>query len=199
MSVLTVSGSPSSPSRSGALLQHAERFLVRHGEQVRSVVVRELPAEELLHARTDAPAIREATQLVEHAWGVVVATPVYKAAATGVLKAFLDLLRPNALHGKAVLPLAVGGSAAHLLAIDYSLKPVLATLGATQILATLYATESQLRWDEQGGLQLDDDIAVRLEDALRRFVRLRPVETARPRSRTYRRRRLPERAVPASA
>jgi FMN reductase len=199
MSIVTLSGSPSAPSRSGALLQHAERFLARQGEETQTVVVRNLPAEDLLHARADAPAIREAAQRIEHAWGVLVATPIYKAAATGVLKAFLDVLRPNALHGKVVLPLAVGGSPAHLLAIDYSLKPVLATLGATHVLGTLYATEAQLQWSEQGELQLDDDIAVRLEDALRRFVRLRPAEPARPRSRTYRRRRLPERAVRASA
>jgi FMN reductase len=192
MAIVTLSGSPSLPSRSGALLQYAERFLARQGEETHAVVVRDLPAEDLLHARADAPAIREAAQRIERAWGVLVATPVYKAAATGILKAFLDVLRPNALHGKLVLPLAVGGSPAHCLAIDYSLKPVLAALGATHILGTLYATEAQLRWDEQGELQLDDDIAVRLEDSLRRFVRLRPGEAQGPRSRTLRRRRVPE-------
>ena len=56
---------------------------------------------------------------------VIVATPIYKAAYSGLLKVFLDLLPAEALRGKTVLPLASGGSVAHLLALDYALKPVL--------------------------------------------------------------------------
>jgi pyruvate-ferredoxin/flavodoxin oxidoreductase len=44
--------------------------------------------------------------------------------------AFLDLLPQLGLTGKAVLPLAVGGSIAHVLAIDYGLRPVLCSMAA---------------------------------------------------------------------
>ncbi len=57
---------------------------------------------------------------------MVIGTPVYKAAYSGLLKSLLDLLPQYALAGKTVLPLATGGSTAHVLAIDYALRPVLA-------------------------------------------------------------------------
>src|SRR5256885_12419558 len=41
---------------------------------------------------------------------VVVATPIYKASYSGVLKSFLDLLPQFGLAGKVVLPLATGGT-----------------------------------------------------------------------------------------
>jgi FMN reductase len=55
---------------------------------------------------------------------------VYKAAYTGLLKSFLDLLPQYALAGKTVLPLVTGGTPAHVLTVDYALRPVLASMGA---------------------------------------------------------------------
>jgi FMN reductase len=46
------------------------------------------------------------------------------------LKVFLDLLPQFALAGKAILPIATGGSVAHLPALDYGLGPVLQSMGA---------------------------------------------------------------------
>jgi SsuE family FMN reductase len=71
---------------------------------------------------------------IEAAAALIVSTPIYKAAYTGALKALLDILPPAALDGKVVLPIATGGSFAHLLAIEYALKPVLSALGATDLL-----------------------------------------------------------------
>ena len=70
-------------------------------------------------------------------------TPIYKAAYSGLLKSFLDLLPQDGLRGKVVLPLATGGSSAHLLALDYALKPVLGALGARHILDAVFATDDQ--------------------------------------------------------
>ncbi|WP_437719533.1 NAD(P)H-dependent oxidoreductase [Sorangium sp. So ce448] len=55
-------------------------------------------------------------QALPSAAGVVIATPIYKASYTGALKAFLDLLPQFGLAGKAALPLATGGTLAHVLA-----------------------------------------------------------------------------------
>lgn len=65
---------------------------------------------------------------VDLADALVVATPVYKASYSGVLKTFLDVLPQKAFARKAVLPLATGGTIAHLLSIDYALRPVLLSL-----------------------------------------------------------------------
>jgi FMN reductase len=49
------------------------------------------------------------------------------------LKTYLDLLPQKALVGKRIVPIAIGGSLGHLLAIENALKPVLSVLGATEI------------------------------------------------------------------
>ena len=120
--ITAISGSPSARSRSTALLQIALTRLESDGATQQAVHVRDLPPAALLFADTQAPQIREAVAAIEAADLVIVATPIYKAAYSGLLKTFLDLLRQDALRGKTVLPLATGGSAAHLLALDYTLK-----------------------------------------------------------------------------
>ncbi len=42
-----------------------------------------------------------------------------------------------------VLPLATGGTVAHMLAVDYALKPVLSALKAQEILHGVFADDSQ--------------------------------------------------------
>lgn len=170
MSVLLISGSPSAASRSTALLRHAQGLLASSGLSTDWIVVRDLPAEDLVHGRYDSEAIKIASAQIERADAVLIATPIYKAAASGVLKAFLDLLPQNALESKVVLPIGVGGSPAHLLAIDYSLKPVLTALGAQQLLATVYATDKQIKVGDDGSVSLDDDIASRLQHHVRHLV-----------------------------
>ena len=62
---------------------------------------------------------------------VVVASPTYKGSYTGLLKLFLDRFAGGTgLTGLAV-PLMLGGSAAHALAPELLLRPVLTELGAT--------------------------------------------------------------------
>ena len=62
---------------------------------------------------------------------VVVATPTYKGTYTGLLKLFLDRFAGGTgLRGVAV-PLMLGGSPAHALAPELSLRPVLTEIGAT--------------------------------------------------------------------
>ena len=87
---------------------------------------------------------------------IVIATPVYKAAYSGVLKVFLDLLPQSALRGKTVLPLATGGSPHHMLALDYALRPVLQSLAARHILPGVYATDAQVTLQPEGAYQLHE-------------------------------------------
>lgn len=142
MNVIGIQGSPSPVSRSASLLRLARSRLAAHALSYRGIAVRDLPAEALLHGQLGHPLLRQAVDAVAAADLVLVATPIYKAAYSGVLKAFLDLLPQDALHGKTVLPLATGGSLAHLLAVDYALKPVLSALGARDVLDAVYAVDA---------------------------------------------------------
>jgi FMN reductase len=165
MSIVALAGSPSANSRSTALLRHVlDRF--SDGSAHTEIVLRDLPPAALVRADFDDPAIRRAREQVAAAKLVVIATPIYKASYSGLLKTFLDLLAQDALRGKTVLALGTGGSAAHLLALDYALKPVLSALGARHILDTVYAVDAQFVADAQRGYAVHADVAQRVARAL---------------------------------
>jgi FMN reductase len=171
--IIALSGSPSPTSKSARLLQLAVDELQARDIRTEFFSVREVPAEDLFHARFDCPAVQRLAARIAKADGVVIASPIYKASYPGVLKALLDLLPQKALQGKTVLPLATGGSAAHLLAIDYAFKPVFAALGATHLLAGVYVTDAEFASAaiaSGDGLQLPDDIRRRLHDGVTGLV-----------------------------
>ena len=179
MKLLGIQGSPSLVSRSASLLSWAQSRLESLARQQHTIAVRALPAEALLHAQVDHPQIRQAIQAVADADVVLIATPIYKAAYSGVLKSFLDLLPQDGLRGKTVLPLATGGSLAHLLAIDYALKPVLSALGARDILDPVYATDSQLTSHPTLGHEPSPELIARIDESLRVLLeRVSPREPA---------------------
>ena len=170
MLVVTLGGSPSQRSRSGVLLDHAKRWLNQQGDEVVSYQVRDFPAEDLLHARFDSPKIIDLLQQIENADGLVIATPVYKASFSGALKTVLDLLPERALSHKVVLPIATGGSIAHMLAVDYALKPVLSALKAQEMLHGIFAEDSQIAYGEGSAqAQLVPILEQRLSEALEQF------------------------------
>lgn len=166
MNIVLLAGSPSADSRSTRLLFHIGERLKSLGHDQTTVQVRDLPAHALLHADFGNPVLLAAQRQIEHADALVIATPIYKAAYSGILKAFLDLLPQNGLAGKAVLPLAVGGSQAHMLALDYALRPVLSALGAPHVLPSIYAIEAQVKWTGEQGLIIDGAIAERIGDGV---------------------------------
>lgn len=167
MHVVLLSGSPAARSRTEVLLDHVRQRLEAQQVEVSLLKVRDFPAEDLLHARFDSPAVQQLQAVVASADGLVVGTPVYKASFTGALKVLLDLLPERALAHKVVLPLASGGSPAHLLAVDYALKPVLAALKAQEMLSGVFAVDKQIAYPEgDRPAQIDDELRERLDEAL---------------------------------
>lgn len=169
MTILLLSGSPSLPSRSARLLHYVGERLSALGLQTSSVQIRDLPAQALLHADFANPELLAVKQQLAEAQAVVIATPIYKAAYSGLLKTFLDILPQDGLAGKLVLPLATGGSQSHMLALDYALRPVLASLAAAHILPSVYATDKQVEWSEQHGTKIDLAILERLHEGVRQL------------------------------
>ena len=170
MSVLLIAGSPSERSRTAALLDAAGQRLATRGALVERLRVRDLSPQALLLADFGHPSVSKAIGQVAQAQVIIVATPVYKAAYSGVLKVFLDLLPQDAFKGKTVLPLATGGSANHMLALDYALRPVLQSLGARHILAGIFATDAQVMLSPEGSYSLSTDISDRLDAAVTTLV-----------------------------
>ncbi len=170
MLVVSLSGSPSPKSRSGVVLAHAGRWLQNHGVGVTTLRIRDFNAEDLLFAKFDSPQVLEFVEAVRQADGLLIGTPVYKASFSGALKTLLDLLPERALHGKVVLPLATGGSIAHMLAVDYALKPVLSALKSQEVLHGIFAIDTQITYgDNEEGGSLDEVLTERLNEGLEHF------------------------------
>ncbi|MDT0175676.1 NADPH-dependent FMN reductase [Pantoea sp. RRHST58] len=168
MRVITLAGSPRFPSRSTSLLTLCQRALEARGVEVIPWHIQNFQPDDLINARFDAPALLALREDLVAADGVIVATPVYKASFSGALKTLLDLLPERALEHKVVLPLASGGSVAHMLAVDYALKPVLNALKAQEILHGVFAEDHQItHYDRQPELQAA--LARRLNEAVEAF------------------------------
>ena len=169
--ILTVSGSPRTVSRSAKLLEHVAAEVELAGHEVDSLRVLDLPADALLSANTDDPAIRDSALRLLSADAVVIATPVFKAAYSGLLKAWLDLLPQFALAEKVVLPLATGGSLAHALALDYALRPVLQSMGARHVVQGFLVVDRYIESDGDGVTTISGDALPGLSEVVDGFVR----------------------------
>jgi FMN reductase len=156
-----INGANARTSRVNAIQHYIQESL----EEVEAIEVFALPAEDLISANFSSEAIREANAKVEQADVVVVLTPVYKAAYSGILKTYLDLIPQKGFEEKHIIPIAVGGTPHHLLAIDYALKPVLTALGATSISHGVFIVDKQIERTAQG-FTIEEDIQVRINQQL---------------------------------
>ncbi|WP_154794801.1 NADPH-dependent FMN reductase [Occultella kanbiaonis] len=142
----TLSGNPRRGSRTLAVAEAAATRivgLVGGSAQVDGRVI-ELAD---LAGQLFAPEHPEADAALDRVAGsdvLVVATPVYKASYTGLLKSFLDLYGANGLRGVVALPVVVSGNPAHLLSTDIHLRSLLVELGASVPTRGLGVVESQL-------------------------------------------------------
>jgi FMN reductase len=101
-------------------------------------------------------AVREAVTAVASHDVVVVGSPTYKAAYSGILKLFLDKFDGGTgLAGVVGVPFQLGASLAHALAPELHLRPVLAELGASVPAPALYLLESAAQPDEAETAWLD--------------------------------------------
>lgn len=169
--IVTVSGSPSLVSRSGAMLEYFRSTLEAQGHTVHASSIRDIDAHDLLYGRYEGETIKAYIDQVSRARGIIVATPVYKAAYTGVLKLFLDVLPTNALGGKIALPIVSGAAPHHALVLDYALKPVLAALGTSTILPGIYVIDNEFIRSEAGGTPMfTPELAEKLTALCQTFI-----------------------------
>lgn len=126
----------------------------------------DLPADELLK-RTSAPSVDAALAVCANADVLIVATPVYRAAYSGLLKIFFDLFQPDALARVVAVPIATGASPAHQLVLDHALRPLLSSVGALVIPNGVYAVDAQFRPDG-----IDQSVIQQLDRAVSTAVAL---------------------------
>ena len=87
----------------------------------------------------DTPGV---VKRVQDASALIIASPVYRASFTGVLKNLLDLLPVESLQAKPCGILAMGASQHHYLGVDWQLRAVLAWFGALVAPTSTYLTSA---------------------------------------------------------
>ncbi|TWT07674.1 NADPH-dependent FMN reductase [Planococcus sp. CPCC 101016] len=168
--IIIISGSPSDTSKTKKVLDYLGTILELEGFSIKHISVKDVSKDVLFDGAYDSPEIRDIAILIQNAKGVIIGSPVYKDAYSGVLKTLIDVLPQDVLEHKPVLPLMTGGSSTHLLALDYTLKPVLASLKAHN-LKGLYFIDAQI--DKQSEIPINDvDTLKRTKKQLYYFMEL---------------------------
>jgi len=116
--------------------------------------------------------VEQALQQVAAADLLIVATPIYKASYTGLLKYFLDFLDQYALVDVPVLLAATGGSDRHALVIDHALRPLFAFFQAQVLPVGIYGKDA----DFAEGRLAETAVLERIQQAA---VRALPLARAR--------------------
>lgn len=139
--VTVVVGNPKRESRTAAVGLAVARAVVGEANAITLIELADLTTG--LLAWGDI-SVADAKATVMGSDLVVVASPVYKASITGMLKVFLDQFGRDELGAKPVVPLMVGAAPIHALAVESQLRPVLIEIGASCPTRGLFVTESQL-------------------------------------------------------
>ncbi|AWB90903.1 CE1759 family FMN reductase [Aeromicrobium chenweiae] len=168
--VVAISSGLSDPSSTRML---ADRIVESIGRQSGDVSVEVVSLRELAHDITDAslmgfasPRLQDVIDKVVAADGLVIAVPIFKASYPGLFKSFVDALDSDVLIGKPVLLAASGGTARHSLAIDHSLRPLMAYMQALVVPTGVFA--SPYDWGTDGS----DALGARIDRAAGELVSL---------------------------
>jgi|SRR5690625_26511 len=168
--IIIISGSPSNTSKTKKVLDYLGEIMEKEGFSIKHISVRDVSKDVLFEGAYDSLEIQNIATLIQDAKGVIIGSPVYKGAYSGVLKTLIDVLPQDVLEHKPVLPIMTGGSSSHLLALEYTLKPVLATLKAHN-LKGLFFKDSQI--DKQREIPIiDEDTLKRTKKQLYYFIKL---------------------------
>ncbi len=143
-SVLMIIGAATPPGRLAASVSFAAELLNTKHPDILVEVLNLADAQiETCDGRPLAAygdATRRAVAQIASAAAVLIGAPVYRASFPGVLKNLLDVVPAEALQGKPVGIIAMGGSAHHYLAVDTQLRQVLAWFGALLAPTGVYLT-----------------------------------------------------------
>jgi FMN reductase len=129
--IVTIVGNPKPASRTRAAAEAVASALgeLQIGPSRLTTIELADHGEALL--RWGAPEVAELKGTVRGAAGLVVASPTYKAAYTGLLKLFLDQFDKDELGGTPTVAMMTGGTPTHALAVEVHLRPVLIEIGAS--------------------------------------------------------------------
>lgn len=149
-------GNPSSTHKLGAEITDA----IVAEAQARGATAHKIGVDLVQYAQDLATAVasgfisdglRVAIANVKQADVVVVATPVYKAAPSGMFKMFIDILDEDAVLGTPTVLAATAGSQRHALVVDGQLRELFAFMRAMSVPTSIFAATAD--WQRPMALQ----------------------------------------------
>ncbi|WP_171056446.1 NADPH-dependent FMN reductase [Paenibacillus sinopodophylli] len=148
MQITAIVGNPKELSRTFTIAREITSqlavFIEEQGKQLTDQLVIDLAPYAGSIIQWGHPEVQKLLELVAGSDIVIIATPTYKATYTGLLKLFIDMVPPNAWAGKFAIPVMVGGSPHHSMAVETYLRPLLTETGAIVPVRGLYMMESQM-------------------------------------------------------
>ncbi|GAB3402255.1 FMN reductase [Schumannella luteola] len=169
LKIVAVSGSPTAPSRTTALVDDVARNVA---EQVDGEA-RLIELAPLLGGLGAAvwrdqldPVVQEALDAVEQADVLVVGSPAYRASYTGLFKLFFDHIGQYALVDKPVLLTATGGSDRHALLVEHQMRPLFGFFQAHTLPLGIFASEA----DFENYQVTSADLRARIDLSIRRAL-----------------------------
>jgi FMN reductase len=159
--LVVVSGGTSDPSSTRMLADRiAQRTGTRAAEagvELRTSVLELRPlAADLASAQVTGfapPAVQAAIDRLAEADGIIIATPVYKAGVSGLVKSFVDMLDTDLLIATPTLLAATAGTSRHALVADEQLRSLFAYLRALTTPTSVFAAS-----DDWGSKSLTERI-----------------------------------------
>jgi len=118
---------------------------------------------------------RRIVEAIEGADALIVGSPVYKGAYTGLFKHLFDFVDPAALVGKPVILSATGGGPRHALVVEHSLRPLFGFFSAHTIPSAVYGSDADFR----DGVLVDPGVKARIQDAAGQLADLLQARAAR--------------------
>jgi FMN reductase len=144
LTVVGVSGSPTSPSRTSVLVGAVTDILASRLEGQGRVLELGPLLGELGSGPTRAdlgPTARQALDAVEAADVLVVGSPAYRATYTGLFKLFFDHVGQYSLQDVPIVLTATGGSDRHALLVEHQMRPLFGFFQALTLPLGIYGTQ----------------------------------------------------------
>ncbi|WP_201835827.1 FMN reductase [Microvirga zambiensis] len=112
--------------------------------------------------------LKRVIDAIEQADALIIGSPVYKGAYTGLFKHVFDVVDPLALTGKPVLITATGGGPRHALVVEHVLRPLFGFFSALTVPTAVYASDA----DFKDGRLVDSAILSRVNEAATQLTKL---------------------------
>lgn len=153
--IVVVNAGVSDPSSTRLLADRAaQRVLSLAQERGHAVAVQTIDLREVLpeipaalSSQLLGPKFQAAVGALAQADAIVAATPVYKAAASGLFTSFFQVLDNDLLIGKPVILAATAGTARHALVVDEELRALFAYLRTLPVPTGLFASTED--WNDK--------------------------------------------------